>query len=98
MGLPIWVESFAPVGVLEQMCSIEVGQSVCVRGKVRWNPIQNYANPALVKMINEIHEVLRCSVARRWCKISGGLVAPGSVKRMLHDWQKLHMSEAHALG
>ena len=51
--------------------------------------------PVLVQMIDEVHEVLRRAVARGRREIAGGLVAPGSVERMLGDRHQLDVREAH---
>ena len=51
--------------------------------------------PRLMKLIDEAHEILRCAVAAGRREVSGGLIAPRTVKRMLHHRQQLDMREAH---
>ena len=91
------METLPRVGVLEQMRAIEIGQAVSVRGEVGRHPIQNHSDSVLMQVVHEEHEVLWGSEARRGREISGGLVAPGTIKRMLHHRQEFHMGEPHAL-
>ena len=91
------MESFAPVGMLEKMGAIEVGQAVGIRREVRGDPIEYYANSALVQVVHKKHEILWRAITRGWSKVAGGLISPGSVERVLHNREQLNMSELHAL-
>ena len=65
--------------------------------EVRRHPIQDDANPLLVEVVHQVHEILRRAVARSRREISRGLVAPRTVKRMLHDRHQFHVGEVHLL-
>jgi len=75
-GLPVRMKALARIGVLEQMCAVKVSQPVRVGREVRRHPVQNHADPLLVQIVHQVHEILGCAVARSGGKISRGLVAP----------------------
>ena len=50
-----------------------------------------------MKMVNHIFEIFCCSVAGGRCIITGYLIAPGAVKRMLCDSHQFDMGIAHLL-
>ena len=64
---------------------------------MRRHPIQNHADPALVQVIDEVHEIFRRAVAAGGREIPRGLVAPGFIQRMLHHRHQFHMRKAHLL-
>ena len=74
--LPVGMETLTRVGVLVQVCAIEVGQTVFVIGKVRWHPIEVHADTMLVQIIHQVHEILRGSEARAGSVIAGDLISP----------------------
>ena len=95
------MKALARIGMLVQMSSVEIDQPVRIGGEVRGNPVENHADALLVQVIDEVHEVLGRAVARRGREISGGLVAPRPVERMLGDRHQLHVREAqveHVVG
>ena len=70
-------------------------------GEVGGHPIENNAQAILVKIINEIHKILRRAIPAGWCEVVAGLVTPRAIKRMLGDRQNLEMGKAefqHMLG
>ena len=80
--------------MLEQVSAVEKRKAVAVGREVRWNPVENDADVVLVQVVHEVHEILRSAVARRRCEVAGGLISPGAIERMLHNREKLNMSEA----
>ena len=93
---PVRVDSEAWVGVLEEMGTVEVLQAELIGGKVRWDPVQDHADPVLMQVVDEEHEVLRRAVPAGRREVAGDLVAPGLVERMLHHRHELDVREAHA--
>src|SRR5215831_7946552 len=91
------MKSLSWIGVLVKIASIEERQAVIVTGKMRWNPVEDHANSVLMQVVDEEHEILRRAVATSGSKVSRRLISPGTVKRMLHHRQELHMSESHVL-
>ena len=68
---------------------------------MRRYPVENHADAALVQVVDEVHEVLRRAVARARREVTGHLIAPGAVERMLHHRQQLDVREAeraHVVG
>ena len=59
VGVPVGMKSLTPVGMLEQMGSVEIGQPVGVGREVRWHPIENHTDSTLVQVVNKKHKVLR---------------------------------------
>ena len=94
---PVRVMALARIGVLVEVRAVEETEPVLVPGEVRRHPVEDDADARLVKRIDEVHEVLGRAVARRGREVARALVAPGAVKRMLHDRQQLDVREAHAL-
>src|SRR5207249_11566512 len=60
-------------------------------------PVKQHANAALVEIVDEVHEVLRSPIAAGGSEVPGRLVAPGAIKRMLHDGHEFHVGETQAL-
>ena len=98
---PVRVEALPRIAVLVEVCAVEEADPVLVGREVRRDPVEDHADPVLVEVVDEIHEILRSSVAARRREVPRGLVAPGAVERMLHDRQQLDVREAgrrHVLG
>jgi len=95
-ALPVGMKSEARIRMLEQMRPVELGQCKRILGKMRRNPVEKYADPGAVQLIDEKHEILWCSIAAGRGKEACRLVAPRTVKRVLHQGEKLDMGEPGA--
>ena len=82
--------------MFEEMSAVEIGQAVAIRRKVRRDPIEDHGNTVLVQIVDQVHKILRSAETRGRSKVAGRLVPPRSIKGMLHQRQKFHMSEVHA--
>ena len=51
----------------------------------------------LVQKIYQVHKIIRRSITRSRCIITGHLIPPGSVIRMLHNRHQFHMRVTHFL-
>src|SRR5215475_7764204 len=91
VAVPLRMIALARVGMLVQMCSVEESQAMLIGGEVRWHPVENHADAALVQRIDEVHQILRRTIVAGRSEVAGGLIAPGAEKRVIHDRQKLHM-------
>src|SRR5258707_10089965 len=80
--------------MLVEMRTVEICQAVRVGGEVRRNPVEYDSDVVLMQVIHQVHEILRRTVTRCRSEVTGGLVSPGSVERMLHDGKKFDMREA----
>src|SRR3990172_6619613 len=94
---PVLMETLARIGVLEQMGSIEETEAVLIGGEVRRDPVQKDADPVLMEQIDQVHQILRRSVAAGGREVSGGLITPRTVERMFGERQELDVGEAHLL-
>src|SRR6516165_12451117 len=92
---PILVSAAARVFVLVQRRSIKTGQSPIVARKLRWHPVNDYANAGLVQRVDQKLKVLRCSVPAGWGVESRDLVTPRRIKRMFRNRQELDVRKAH---
>src|SRR5262249_50804254 len=81
------------IRVLIQMRTIEPGEPVTIGREMRWHPVQNHSESLLMKVVDEVHEVLRRAVAGCRRKIARGLISPGTVEGMLCDRHELDMRE-----
>ncbi len=70
------MEAEARVFVFVQRGAVEPGETVDVDGEVRGHPIEQHADPRLVRTIDEAREAVRIAEARGGCIQSGGLIAP----------------------
>ena len=92
---PILVFSLPRIGVLVEVCPVELPQRVRVLGEVRRHPIQNDPDPVLVAAIDQCHEIGRAPESARRRKVAGHLVPPRSIEGMLHDGEEFQMGESH---
>ena len=83
--------------MLVQMRAVEIAQAMLVGGEVRRHPVEDHADAVLVQLVDEVHEVLRRAVAAGRGEISGRLIAPRAVERMLHHRHEFDVREAHLL-
>ena len=93
-AVPFRMEALALVGVLVQVRAVEVGKAVAVRGEMRRHPVDDHADAALVEDVDEVHEVLRCAIARGRREVPGRLVSPRAVERVLGHRHQLDMRKA----
>ena len=96
-GSPVRMRALARILMLIDTASVKAGQAISIPGKMCRNPVQNHANPLLMKIIHKIHKVIRCSVTAGRRIVTSHLISPGSVKRMFHHRHQFHMSIAHLL-
>src|SRR5260370_9974308 len=87
--LPIGMKSFARIGVLIEMRSVKVRESMLIGRKMRRHPIENDADSVLMQDIDHVHQILRSSVAASRRKEALDLIAPRSIEQMLHDRHQL---------
>ena len=87
----------ARIFVFVQRRSVERSQPMRVLGKVRRNPVHDYADAGLMAAIDEVHEILRRPEARRRREVPRHLIAPRRRIRMLGDRHQLDMRVAHLL-
>ncbi len=79
------------------MRAVKIRQPMLIGREVRWHPVQNHGDAALMQVVHQIHEILRRAIARGRCEIPGGLISPGTVERMLHHRQQFDVGKVHAL-
>ena len=96
-AFPIWMKTFLLVLVLVEMGAVKKSQAVLVSWKMRGDPIKDDPNALLMKIIDQVHKILRGAIAAGWGKKARDLVAPGTIKGMFHHRHKLNVCEPHFL-
>ncbi len=64
---------------------------------MRRHPVEDHADPLLVQMIDQEHQVLGRSKARRGGEIPRGLIAPGTVERVFRNRHQFDMRESEVV-
>jgi hypothetical protein len=67
-----------------------------IGGEVRRHPVEDDADAMLVQIIDQVHQVLGRAVATGGGIVSCGLIAPGAIKRMLHERHEFDVREAQS--
>src|SRR5690625_435684 len=76
VAFPVRVKSLARIGMFEKVGAVKIGEAMFIAWKMGRNPVEDDADPVLVQVIDQVHEILRRSVATGRGKIAGSLVAP----------------------
>ena len=97
LSSPVRMLTFPGIRIFIQGLSVKIRQSMGISGKMSRYPVQDYANLIFMKVINQIHKVLRASVSGGRCIIARYLIPPGTVKGMFRNPHQLHMSIPHLL-
>ncbi len=79
------------------MGAVEEAEGVLVGREVRRDPIEDDADPLLMQVIDQVHEVLGRAETGGRREVARGLITPGASEGMLHHGQELYMSEAQPL-
>ncbi|MPM48859.1 hypothetical protein SDC9_95586 [bioreactor metagenome] len=92
---PAYMLSLAWVGILIAGSAVKFKEAEGVPREMGRHPVQDHPNPRLMELVDHIHEVVRRAEAAGCGKITGTLIAPGGVQRVLGHRHKLHMGKAH---
>ena len=92
-ALPVGVEPETRIGVFIEVRSVELRERVLVIREMRRHPVEDDPDATLVQVIDERHEALRRSIARRGRKVARCLISPRPVEGVLHQWQQLDVGE-----
>ena len=85
LSSPVRMFSLSRICMLIYCSSVKIHQTMGILREMCRYPVKNNADLILVEIINHIFEILRCSVSGSRCIISGYLISPGTIKRMLGD-------------
>ena len=96
-GAPVRMLALLRVLIFVALGAVKLIQSLFVLWKMGWYPVHDDADVVFVHLIDKVHQVFRCAVARSRCKIAGDLIAPGRVVRVLGDRHQLNVGVAHLL-
>ena len=94
-GSPTFMFAQALVRILVTTSAVEHIKSVLVLGKMRRNPVENYADARFVALVHKIHKIVRSAETRRYRKITRYLISPAAVERKLGYRHKFHVRVVH---
>ena len=94
---PFLVLHLERIGILVQMRAVELDQTAAVLRKVSRNPVHDDAKAGLMRLVDQVHEILRRAVAAGRGEIADDLIAPRAVERILGQRHELDMRIAHFL-
>ncbi len=90
------MRALARVGMFVEMGAVKIGEAVSVAGKMSRCPIEKDADASLMAAINKLHELRGRTISAGGREIAQSLVAPGAIKRVLHDGEQLDVGVAEA--
>src|SRR5580700_1888531 len=91
------MRALARVGVLVEVGAVELRQSESVAREMRGSPVQKDADAGVVAAVDKLHEFGGRAVAAGGGEIANRLVAPGTVKGVLHNGKQLDVRVAKIL-
>ena len=92
--VPVEVAALLRIFVLIERRSVETAESMRIVGEMPGNPIEDDGEALAVACIDQGGKIGRSAEAAGGSEQSGGLIAPGSVERMLADRQEFDMGES----
>ena len=95
LGSPVRMLSHSRIGMLKQRSAVKLCQAMCVSRKMSRYPVQNHPDLIFMQCIDQIHKILGCAIPGSRRIITGYLISPGTVKRMLRNTHQLHMCKTH---
>ena len=96
-GTPLGLLAPARIRVLIKGSAVEKPQALLIPAEVSGHPVHYHAQPRLMALVYEFLELRRVAVAGGDGIISGNLIAPAVVQRVLGYRQQLYMGIAHLL-
>ena len=96
--VPVLMETLLGVGMFIKRRAVEPLEPVIVGREMPRHPVQDDAEAAPVRRIDEFGEFLGAAMADGRRIKADGLITPRSVERVLGDRQQLDMGEAHVAG
>ena len=94
---PFLVLHLERIGVFVQVRAVKLDQSAAVLREVRRNPVHDNAQTGLMRLVDQVHQILRRAVAACGGKVADYLIAPRAVERILGQRHKLDVGVAHFL-
>src|SRR6476660_257638 len=92
-SVPVGMLTSPRIRVLVKMSSVEIAETGFIFREMRRNPVENHADPVLMEIVHEIHEVGGSSKAAGGSEIARRFVSPRTIKGMLHHGEQFHVGE-----
>ena len=81
--------------IFVRRCSVKICQSVCILREMCRYPVENDTDFISMQIIDHPCKIFRRPISGCRCIVSGHLISPGSVKRMLGNSHQFHMCVTH---
>src|SRR3984885_5555151 len=92
-SVPVRLLPLSWVAVFVEMRAIEIAEARLIFWEVGRDPIEDDADSILMKAVDKVPEIVRRAESAGRSKIAGGLVSPGAVERMLHNWHEFDVGK-----
>ena len=76
---------------------IIVSQGIGITAEVTRHPVHDDPDAGLVGLVNEVLELFQGPVAATNRIVTGNLITPRSIQRMIHEWHHFNVGVAHFL-
>ena len=76
---------------------IIVSQGIGITAEVTRHPVHDDPDARLVGLVNEVLELFQGPVAATNRIVTGNLITPRSIQRMIHEWHHFNVGVAHFL-
>ena len=77
--------------------SVKCSQTIRITREMCRYPVKDHANALLMQIVHEIFEIIRSTITAGRCIVTGHLITPGCIQRMLHNRKQFYMSISHVL-
>ena len=94
---PFLVLHLERIGVFVQVRAVKLDQSAAVLREVRRNPVHDNAQTCLMRLVDQMHQILRSAVAAGSGKVADYLITPRTIERILSQRHELDVGVAHFL-
>ena len=94
---PFLVLHLERVGVFVQIRAVKLDQPASILGEMRRHPVHDDADAGLVRLVDQVHQILGRTVAACRREIADDLIPPRTVERVFGQGHEFDMGIAHFL-
>ena len=92
---PVRMLALSRIRIFKGRRTVKISQSMGILRKMCRNPVQDHTNAIAMQIIDHIRKILRRPVTGSRRIVSGHLISPGTIIRMLGDSHQFYMSVSH---
>ena len=94
-GPPVGMFPFPGICIFIQGLSVKISQAMGIPREMGGHPVQDHADPLLMEIVDKVHKFVRRAVTGGGSVVTGHLISPGAVERMLRDPHQLYVGVTH---